>query len=1157
MSGAGGNTRPLGPWARIGGPIITLALAVLIELSGSTSLHVTNPPAFFVLAIVFSAFRGGLRPGLISAAVAWVYIAYFFSRPDQPFQFSDENLRRVIVWAFVMPLTAFMVGLLNRRTARALAETEVAAIRQVQLEDRARASEALKASEQRFRAIIDRTNDAIEVVDPETGRFLDVNEAACLAHGYTREEYLALTVPEINPLMAVRSWEEIREELRRAGSRVFESQHRRKDGSVFPVEVNATYTRLDRDYMLAVVRDVTDRKRAEALMNGQKRVLELVAGGTPLAESLTALVRLIEEHAPGMLGSILLLDEEGVQLHHGAAPSLPPEYVRAIDGGFVGLNVGSCGAAAYRKEAVFVEDIATDPLWNEYKAVALPHGLRACWSTPIFDAQRRVLGTFAMYYRQPALPQPDHQQLIEMTTHTAAIAIGRQRVERALRESAERLRLAVQASNVGLWDWDFQTNRVVYSREWKRQIGYEEHEIGNEFGEWERRVHPDDLAPTTAAVRAYLDGKHSEHAVEFRLRHKDGLYRWIYARGEVFRDPSGKPVRMLGCHVDVTDRKRAEEQLRKTERQLRTLVEHFPDFIARFDTECRHTYVNPSVRRAFDAPLEHFVGKTPLELALPGNRERDEVLQDGIRRALAEGVPNTVEVEWETPRGRRSFEVRHVPELDESGTSVGVIGIARDVTERKRTEEQLRQREADLKLALDAGRLGAWKWDLVTDEVVWSPTCKALYGLPQDAEMSYDRFLAAVHPDDRASVGVALKRAAETGADYEEEKRCIWPDGSVHWTAARGRVYAAAVGRRMSGVTMDVTDRKRAEEQLRASEERYRSVVTALAEGIVFQDATGAIRTCNASAERILGRTLDQMSGECSLNLSWRTIREDGSPFPGEDHPAMVTLGTGRPCINVVMGVQKPDDSVSWITINSEPLFHAGESKPYGVVTSFSDITDRKRTEDLLRASLREKEVLLKEVHHRVKNNLQLINSLLALQASVLKDRAAVTALAESQNRVRAMALVHEHLYRSGDLASIRLAGHVEALCAQLYRACGVDSGRIALDLRVADLTLDLDRSIRCGLVINELVSNALKHAFPSGREGRITVQLDAHAEEGWYTLVVADNGVGFPPAFDPGRSDSLGLQLVADLTDQLSGNLAWSRDGGTAVTVRFPCSRP
>ena len=153
--------------------------------------------------------------------------------------------------------------------------------------------------------------------------------------------------------------------------------------------------------------EVVVRNSAVALLEGQKRVMEMIAADAPLAETLGALTRLLEAQVPGMLSSILLLDKQGIRLHHGAAPSLPPAYVKAIDGMAIGPNSGSCGTAAFRKEAVFVKDIATDPLWKDFRDVTLPHGLRACWSAPIVEAGGAVLGTFAMYYRQPALPEPE------------------------------------------------------------------------------------------------------------------------------------------------------------------------------------------------------------------------------------------------------------------------------------------------------------------------------------------------------------------------------------------------------------------------------------------------------------------------------------------------------------------------------------------------------------------------------------------------------------------------------------------------------------------------------------------------------------------------------------------------------------------------------
>jgi len=186
--------------------------------------------------------------------------------------------------------------------------------------------------------------------------------------------------------------------------------------------------------------DIAARKQTEALLEGQRRALELVALGAPLQQTLHLLVRIVEEQAPEMLGSILLLDADGIHLRHGAAPSLPKRFTRAIDGKAIGEGAGSCGAAAFRRAPVIVEDIATDPLWKDYRELAAAHALRACWSTPIFDAERRVLGTFALYFRTPCRPSERHRTLIAMATYVAAIAITKSLEETKLRNLLLRLR---------------------------------------------------------------------------------------------------------------------------------------------------------------------------------------------------------------------------------------------------------------------------------------------------------------------------------------------------------------------------------------------------------------------------------------------------------------------------------------------------------------------------------------------------------------------------------------------------------------------------------------------------------------------------------------------------------------------------------------------
>jgi PAS domain S-box-containing protein len=195
--------------------------------------------------------------------------------------------------------------------------------------------------------------------------------------------------------------------------------------------------------------DIEDRKRAEMLLGGEKRLLEMIARGDSLALILDALCLLVEELVSGCLSSILLLDTKANRLRHGAAPSLPINYTEAIDGGVIGPSVGSCGTAAYRAEPVIVSDISTDPLWADYRDLALAHGLQACWSTPVLSSEGRVLGTFAIYYREPRSPTPQERNLMEQITDLASIAVEREQAEEALHKARVELAHITRVTTLG------------------------------------------------------------------------------------------------------------------------------------------------------------------------------------------------------------------------------------------------------------------------------------------------------------------------------------------------------------------------------------------------------------------------------------------------------------------------------------------------------------------------------------------------------------------------------------------------------------------------------------------------------------------------------------------------------------------------------------
>ena len=211
----------------------------------------------------------------------------------------------------------------------------------------------------------------------------------------------------------------------------------------------------------------------------------------------------------------------------------------------------------------------------------------------------------------------------------------------------------------------------------------------------------------------------------------------------------------------------------------------------------------------------------------------------------------------------------------------------------------------------------------------------------------------------------------------------------------------------------------------------------------------------------------------------------------------------------------------------------------------------RKRSEEKILASLKEKEVLLKEIHHRVKNNMQVISSLLNLQSRRVKDPAVGEMLRESQRRIRSMALIHERLYQSSDLSRIEFSDYIRNLATHLFHSYQIDTSRIQLKIEADKIFLNINTAIPCGLIVNELISNALKHAFPNGRKGRLEIELHRVDKDGCI-LRVADDGVGFPEGLDLRRTETLGMQIVSTLVDQVEGRLEISRHNGTEFRLEF-----
>jgi len=427
-----------------------------------------------------------------------------------------------------------------------------------------------KESEERYRAFVDKipchawTADAVGDAEFFSRRLLEYT-------GLTSQEaqgdcWANIIHPEDAKLMG-EAWQQM---VSSNSSCELEARIRRHDGRYLWHLLRSTpVLRPDgkavRWYGTGV--DIDDLKRAETLLAGEKRLFEMIATGESLGATLRALCEIVEDLADGSLVSILLMDENGKRLRHCASPSLPASFTDAIDGSLIGPTQGSCGAAAYRGEKVYVSDIATDPLWVDFRDLALAHGLRACWSSPILSSDRSVLGTFALYSREARTITSEEVRITDQFAHLARIVVERKRAEDALRKSEAFLAEAQRIAHVGYWERDLESNVLTWSDESYRIFGLPKDGRGVHSSQHAELIHPDDRERVTQEIQRALAGA-ARWDSEYRIVRPDGEIRVVHSMGDNVVE-EGSSRRRFGTVQDITERKQTEDDLRRSEADLR------------------------------------------------------------------------------------------------------------------------------------------------------------------------------------------------------------------------------------------------------------------------------------------------------------------------------------------------------------------------------------------------------------------------------------------------------------------------------------------------------------------------------------------------------------------------------------------------------------
>lgn len=578
------------------------------------------------------------------------------------------------------------------------------------------ARKKIEKSEQFNRLILENTPDCFKILDKD-GRLQYMN-----AHGVAMME-----IDDFQKFKYKYWWElwdketrlTIKEAVKKANAgQIVQFQAFCKTakgtGKWWDVVVGAVHAQDDGRQLIAVSRDISNGKKIESILDGQKRALELAVHGKSLHEVLATILETAESQSTNDLkGSILLIDDTGKHLLHGAAPSLPESYNSKIHGIEIGPDVGSCGTAAFTGKEIIVTDIEHDPLWKNFKDLALSYGLRACWSTPIFSSHGKLLGTFALYYKEVHSPTTEEKEVVELLSRTAGIIMEwyqdvqqRQLAERALLESEEQFRTLADSIQNMAWMADKTGKRFWYNQRWFDYTGTTLEEMQG-WG-WKKIHHPDHVNRVLNFMEtAWAKGDPFE--LTYPLRRYDGEYRWFLTRVFPIKNREKEVVRWVGTNTDIDEQKSIEEklerlvaartteleakniQLKTSESFLQQLIDSSIEFICVIDKDLRLLTVNRRVEQVMKVSRQELKGKNIFQIN-PLIKDSDQLKY--IRKAL-DGETVYDEKQPTLANPDMYVDSYYIP-LRIGDSVEGAIIMAKDVTEIVRTERLLQQKNLEL-----------------------------------------------------------------------------------------------------------------------------------------------------------------------------------------------------------------------------------------------------------------------------------------------------------------------------------------------------------------------------------------------------------------------------------------------------------------------------
>jgi PAS domain S-box-containing protein len=520
----------------------------------------------------------------------------------------------------------------------------------------------------------------------------------------------------------------------------------------------------------------------------------------------------------------------------------------------------------------------------------------------------------------------------------------RKQVEKALKESEERFNLAMDASKDGVYEWDLETREVYYSPGWKRMLGYEPDELPDDFSIWETLTRPEDVEKSWQIMKDVVEQKRERFEVEFEMRHKDGHWIHVLSRANIYKDANGKPVRVVGTHVDITESKNQRERLRLSESRYRKAQKLAKVGNWEYDLNTKQFWGSDEAKKiyGFDPEQDSFT---------TGEVESCIIERERVHQALVDliekGKPYNLAFDIVTKNTGRIKTIVSIAEIETDGADnpVKISGVIHDITERRQAEQALIEKEALFRGLFDHMTSGSAVYEVRndgskgTDYIIREFNRKSLEleGKNLDEVLGKSLFDLRPNIDDYGLIPV-MKKVWDTGIPDFFPSRIYQDDTFSNYY--ENHIFKLPSGEVVT-IYNDVTDQKNQEKDLRESEKKYRVLFDTVPLGITVSDQFGNIVESNAVYEKFLGTPETEPGTRTVDEPQWQIIRPDGTPMPAAEYAGVRALKEKRPIENVEMGIVKSDTEITWMNVSAAPL----HLQKYGAVVTYGDITERKRTE--------------------------------------------------------------------------------------------------------------------------------------------------------------------------------------------------------------------